>query len=62
MSASKPKTPQPSQEDPLDEALDETFPASDPIAIDPSPTGSRPKSGRDDETHKGHDTHRHGKH
>jgi hypothetical protein len=62
MSASKPKTPQPPQEDPLDEALDETFPASDPIAIDPSPTGSRPKSEHADETHKGHGTHRHGKH
>ncbi len=39
MSTSKPNTPkapqQPSSEDRLDEALDETFPASDPIAVDP---------------------------
>jgi hypothetical protein len=62
MSASKPKTPQTSQEDSLDEALEETFPASDPIAIDPSPTGSRAKSPPADETHKGHDGHRHSKH
>ena len=40
MSMSKPKTSKApeehqSSEDRLDEALDETFPASDPIAIDP---------------------------
>jgi hypothetical protein len=65
MSASKPKSPQPSQEDPLDEALDETFPASDPIAVDPSPAGSRAKSPPADGAHKGreaHEKHRHGKH
>ena len=62
MSASKPKAPQPSQKDPLDEALDETFPASDPIAVDPSPTGSQPKPHSADESHKSRDTHRHGKH
>jgi hypothetical protein len=34
----KPPDPQPveSAEDRLDEALDETFPASDPIAVDPA--------------------------
>ena len=31
----KPATEHPSSDDRLDEALDETFPASDPIAIDP---------------------------
>ncbi|HWT38827.1 MAG TPA: hypothetical protein VN289_21245 [Paraburkholderia sp.] len=40
MSTSKqhtPKTPNehPSSDERLDEALDETFPASDPIAVDP---------------------------
>ncbi|MDR3096374.1 MAG: hypothetical protein LBV73_04775 [Paraburkholderia sp.] len=59
MSSSKPKPSQPSQEDALDEALDETFPASDPIAVDPPP--SRPKPA--DDAGKGRDTHRHhGKH
>ncbi|POR49364.1 hypothetical protein B0G62_11128 [Paraburkholderia eburnea] len=61
MSASKPKSPPPSQEDQLDEALEETFPASDPISIDPSPSPAQPK--HDDGKKKGHDTHhRHGKH
>ncbi|CAG9245259.1 conserved hypothetical protein [Paraburkholderia unamae] len=62
MSASKPKTPQPSQDDPLDEALEETFPASDPVAIDPKPAASQPKPQSSDKSHKGHDSHRHGKH
>jgi hypothetical protein len=65
MSASKQKPSQPSQEDSLDEALDETFPASDPIAVDPSPSGSHSKSHPAADTHKGreaHDKHRHGKH
>ena len=37
MSKPKPSTPEPHApvEDRLDEALDETFPASDPIAVDP---------------------------
>ncbi|WP_322046889.1 hypothetical protein [Paraburkholderia sp. J67] len=60
MSASKPKSPPPSQEDPLDEALEETFPASDPIAIDPRP--APPPAKHKDDAKKGHDTHRHGKH
>ncbi|MFP6558714.1 hypothetical protein WJ542_10390 [Paraburkholderia sp. B3] len=46
MSASKPKTPAPAPEDPLDEALEETFPASDPIAVEPE-RGNR-ESGKDD--------------
>ena len=58
MSSSKPKSPPPSQDDALDEALEETFPASDPIAIDPP--RSRPQPA--DDTKKGDDTHRHGKH
>ncbi|SDC39400.1 hypothetical protein [Paraburkholderia lycopersici] len=62
MSASKQKQPQTSQEDPLDEALEETFPASDPIAVDPTPTGSQPKHQPADEHHKSRDAHRHGKH
>ncbi|PVX73596.1 hypothetical protein [Paraburkholderia unamae] len=62
MSASKPKTPQPSQDDPLDEALEETFPASDPVAIDPKPADSQPKPQSPDKSHKGHDSHRHSKH
>jgi hypothetical protein len=58
MSASKPKSPPPQQEDPLDEALEETFPASDPISIDPPPAEREPadKAGK-------HDSPRHhGKH
>ncbi|SIT36486.1 conserved hypothetical protein [Paraburkholderia piptadeniae] len=40
MSNTKPKAPKPAEEphtteDRLDEALEETFPASDPIAVDP---------------------------
>ncbi|WP_167759946.1 hypothetical protein [Paraburkholderia pallida] len=58
MSSSKPKSPQPSQDDALDEALEETFPASDPIAIDPPPT----KRKSADETEKDHGKHHHGKH
>ncbi|WP_213295029.1 hypothetical protein [Paraburkholderia sacchari] len=60
MSSSKPKSPQPSQEDALDEALEETFPASDPIAVDPPPSRSKPA----DDTGKGHSKHHHhhGKH
>jgi hypothetical protein len=63
MSASKPKSPPPQQEDPLDEALEETFPASDPISIDPSPDPTPASPKHEDEAKKGHDTHhRHGKH
>ena len=38
MSKPKPSAPPPAEtgEDRLDEALDETFPASDPIAVDPT--------------------------
>ncbi len=37
MSTSKPNTPKPplTEDQRLDEALEETFPASDPIAVDP---------------------------
>ena len=63
MSASRSNKPQPpSQEDSLDEALEETFPASDPIAVDPAPARSQPARQPPDETNKGRDTHRHGKH
>lgn len=58
MSASKPKTPTPSHEDPLDEALEETFPASDPIAIEPEPE----KHKSDHEGKKKSHDHGHGKH
>jgi hypothetical protein len=53
MSTSKPKTPTPAPQDPLDEALEETFPASDPIAVEPEP-GKREsgKSGKDDKHDK----------
>jgi hypothetical protein len=33
----QPQQTQPDEEDLLDEALDETFPASDPIAVHPEP-------------------------
>ncbi|HEY4805506.1 MAG TPA: hypothetical protein VIH96_23075 [Paraburkholderia sp.] len=63
MSASKPKTPPSSQDDPLDEALEETFPASDPIAVDPSPAASQSRKTQPaGESHKHRDAHRHGKH
>jgi len=66
MSASRSNKPQaPSQEDSLDEALEETFPASDPIAVAPTPARSQPARRPPDDTHKAHkirDTHRHGKH
>jgi len=46
MSKSKPKPGKPEpdapQLDPLDEALDETFPASDPIAVDPEQEPAEP--------------------
>jgi hypothetical protein len=63
MSASKPKAPTPPQQDPLDEALEETFPASDPIAIepdpDPDPEPVKHKHG-DDGKKKHHDGGHHG--
>ena len=63
MSASRPKTPPSSQDDLLDEALEETFPASDPIAVDPSPPASRSRKAQPaGEIHKHRDAHRHGKH
>jgi hypothetical protein len=58
MSATKPSSPPPAPQDPLDEALEETFPASDPISIDPPPAEREPadKAGK-------HDSPRHhGKH
>ncbi|WP_027796539.1 hypothetical protein [Paraburkholderia acidipaludis] len=60
MSASKPKAPAPAPEDPLDEALEETFPASDPIAVGPE-RGNR-ESGEDarDGKKKHHDGGHHG--
>src|SRR6202007_3101122 len=44
MSKPKPSTPEPHApvEDRLDEALDETFPASDPIAVDPEEEPAEP--------------------
>jgi hypothetical protein len=57
MSASKtPPTQRPV--DPLDEALEETFPASDPIAVDPPPqkrgqSGDAKKRGREAGHHGG---------
>lgn len=44
MSKPKPSTPEPhaTVEDRLDEALDETFPASDPIAVDPEKEPAEP--------------------
>jgi hypothetical protein len=51
MSTSKqhtPKTPDdhPSSDDRLDEALDETFPASDPIAVDPHEDDEENRQGK----------------
>lgn len=55
MSASKtPPTQRPV--DPLDEALEETFPASDPIAVDPPPQ-KRTQGG--DARKRGHETGHH---
>ncbi|WP_042338103.1 hypothetical protein [Paraburkholderia ferrariae] len=59
MSASKPKAPTPPQQDPLDEALEETFPASDPIAIEPEPD---PESGKHKHGDDGKKKHHGGKH
>ncbi|CAG9195394.1 Flagellar hook-length control protein fliK [Paraburkholderia tropica] len=57
MSATKPPSP-PAQPDPLDEALEETFPASDPISIDPPREKPEPA-----DKAKKHDSPRHhGKH
>ncbi|MEM5331033.1 hypothetical protein VSR34_31205 [Paraburkholderia sp. JHI2823] len=54
MSASRPQTPPSSQDDLLDEALKETFPASDPIAVDPSPAAPRSRK-----THPAGESHKH---
>jgi hypothetical protein len=45
MSKPKPHAPEPAEaaEDRLDEALDETFPASDPIAVDPAVASEEPR-------------------
>jgi hypothetical protein len=59
---SKPKThalpPAQTAEDRLDEALDETFPASDPIAVDPTerphPTPVPPSSHHPNKANKPH--------
>lgn len=59
MSASK-TPPMQRPVDPLDEALEETFPASDPIAIDP-PSKKREQSS--DAKKKGREAgHHHGRH
>lgn len=44
MSKPKPQTPEPTEsaEDRLDEALSETFPASDPIAVEPDEPAEKP--------------------
>ena len=42
MSASTPKPRAEPSEDLLDEALEETFPASDPIAVHPEPSKPQP--------------------
>ncbi|CAG9255427.1 conserved hypothetical protein [Paraburkholderia caribensis] len=43
-----PKAPDkhPSSDERLDEALDETFPASDPIAVDPEPDDDDNRQGK----------------
>lgn len=58
MSASTPKPHEEPQEDQLDEALEETFPASDPIAVSPEPSKPQPA----DDEKKGRNAGRHGKH
>lgn len=55
MSASTPKPHTEPQEEQLDEALEETFPASDPIAVDPKP--SKPRSEDDEKKHRHHGKH-----
>ncbi|QNB11638.1 hypothetical protein G5S35_08640 [Paraburkholderia tropica] len=64
MSATKPSSPPPAPQDPLDEALEETFPASDPISIDPPPAEREPADkGKAHKKHDKHDsTRHHGKH
>ena len=59
MSASTPKAPVEPLEAQLDEALKETFPASDPIAVDPEP--SRPQPTAQNEKKEDSGAHR-GKH
>ncbi len=58
MSASKPKAPPPASEDALDEALEETFPASDPIAVEPDrdrrDSGEAGKDGKKKHREGGH--------
>lgn len=58
MSASTPKPHTEPLEERLDEALEETFPASDPIAVNPKP--SKPQPAADDKKERG--AGRHGKH
>lgn len=58
MSASTPKPHTEPLEEQLDEALEETFPASDPIAVDPKPQKPPPA----DHEKKGANTGRHGRH
>lgn len=58
MSAATPKPHTKPLEEQLDEALEETFPASDPIAVDPEP--AKPK--RPDDEKKNRHTGHHGKH
>jgi len=59
MSAPTPKSPTEQREAQLDEALEETFPASDPIAVNPEPP-SHPKPAQDEK--KRGSGERHGKH
>ena len=56
MSASTPKAPIEPLEAQLDEALKETFPASDPIAVDPEP--SHPQPATSNEKNEGGGAHR----
>jgi hypothetical protein len=58
MSASTPKPHAEPREDLLDEALEETFPASDPIAVHPEPSKPQPA----DDEKKGRNAGRPGKH
>lgn len=62
MSASKPKAPTSKPEDPLDEALEETFPASDPIAIEPAPAKPAHSDDAKKKGHEGGHHHHGGKH
>lgn len=56
MSNTKPKAPKPAEEphtteERLDEALEETFPASDPIAVDPEEAKESSHHGKHKKSH-----------